>query len=113
MVKHERLYTVLLMVFSVGILCSMGILAAFLALPPDARPPTKWPDWVLVLSAFLNGMYFCAMVLTLIFRRAQPSTGRQLTRLLNIALLFAPPFLPVLGLYGLWKVDRPAQGNPA
>jgi hypothetical protein len=113
MVKHERLYTALVVVFAVGILCSMGLLAAFIALPPGARPPTRWPDWVMVLSAFLNGAYFCAMVLALIFRRVHPVTGRQLTRVLNIALLFAPPFLTALGVYGLWKVDRPAQGNPA
>ena len=112
MVKHERLYTALLVVFAVGILCSMGVLAAFMSLPPGARPPTRWPDWAMVLTAFLNGVYFCAMVLTLIFRRARPVTGRQLTRVLNIALLFAPPFLTALGLYGLWKVDRAAQENP-
>jgi hypothetical protein len=113
MVRHERLYAALLVVFAAGILCSMGVLAAFMALPPGVRPPTRWPDWAMVLTAFLNGVYFCAMVLALIFRRVHPAAGRQLTRVLNIALLFAPPFLTALGLYGLWKVDRPAQENPA
>jgi hypothetical protein len=113
MVNHERLYTALLVVFAAGILCSMGVVAAYLALPVDARPPTHWPEWVMFLTAFLNGVYFCAIVLTLLFRRVRPLTGRHLTRALNIALLFAPPFLTAVGLYGLWKVDRAAPVNPA
>jgi hypothetical protein len=113
MVKHERLYCALLVILAAGILCSMGLLAAVLALPAGARPPMKWPDWSLPLLAFLNGAYFCAAALTLLFRRMEPSTGRRLTRGLNIALLFAPPFGTVLGLYGLWKVDRTAQGCAA
>ena len=113
MVKHERLYSTLLVVLAVYVLCGMGLLAVLMALPAGARPPTQLPEWSFPLLAFLNGAYFCSMVLTLLFRRSEPIIGRRLTKVLNVALLFGPPFGTVIGLYGLWKVDRAAQGSPA
>jgi ABC-type enterobactin transport system permease subunit len=108
MVKHERLYTLLLAVFAVSILCSLAVLIAFMALPAQARPVSRWPDWVHVVSAFMGGVYFCAAAGTLLLRHAQPAIGRRVTRALNIALLFAVPFGTALGLYGLWKVNGAA-----
>lgn len=108
MVKHERLYTTLLVVFAVGILCSIAVLAAFMDLPAQARPLKQWPDWVHFVSAFLSGVYFCAVVGTLLLRQTQPAASRSVTKALNIALLFALPFGTALGLYGLWKVDATA-----
>jgi hypothetical protein len=113
MVKHERLYTLLLAVFAVGILCSMAVLVAFMALPAQARPVSRWPDWVHFVSAFLGGVYFCAVAGTLLLRHAQPDIGRRVTKLLNIALLFALPFGTALGLYGLWKVNGTAAEGAA
>jgi hypothetical protein len=113
MVKHERLYTVLLAVFAFGILCSTAVLVAFLALPAQARPVSRWPDWVHVVSAFVGGVYYCAVAGTLLLRRAQPATGRRVTKFLNIALLLAPPFGTALGVYGLWKVNGTAAEGAA
>jgi hypothetical protein len=109
MIKHERLYTLLLAIFAVSILCSNAVLTAYMALPVQARPVSRLPDWVHFVSAFLGGFYFCAVVGTLLLRLADPTIGRRLTRILNITLLFALPFGTALGLYGLWK----ANGTPA
>jgi len=109
MVKHERLYATLLAVFACAILCQMGVLVAFFALPAEARPVSQWPDWVHFLSAFLGGACFCAVIGILLLRQAQAAVGRRFTRIFNVALLFAPPFGTALGLYGLWKVDRGVQ----
>lgn len=109
MVKHERLYSVLLAVVAVNSLCGMVGLAVIMALPAAARPPMILPDWSIPLLAFLNGAYVGTAILALIFRRAHPATGRRVTRALNIALLFGPPVGTMLGLYGLWKVDRTAE----
>jgi hypothetical protein len=108
MVKHERLYSVLLAILSVYALCGVALLAALMAIPAGERPPTWLPDWSLPLVTFLNGAYVCAAILALYLRRAAPDAGRRVTRGLNVALLFGPPFGTLLGVYGLWKVDRPA-----
>jgi hypothetical protein len=105
MVKHERLYTSLLVIFAVAILCSMAVVALFMALPAEARPVQHWPDWLHYVSAFLSGVYFCAVVTTLLLRRAERATSHRATRALNVALLFAPPFGTAIGVYGLWRVE--------
>ena len=112
MIRHDRLYCTLLAVLAVYCLCGMGLLIAFTALPAEARPATRWPEWLFPVVAFINGAYFCATVLTLILRRTDPASGRRLTRALNIALLFGPPFGTALGLYGLAKVDRASSLTP-
>jgi hypothetical protein len=89
-----------------GILCSVGAMVAVMALPVDARPAMKWPEWSVLVSAFVSGVYLCGLAGTLFLRRVQPETGVRVTRALNMALLLAPPFGTALGLYGLWKVDR-------
>lgn len=112
MLRHERLYTTLLVLLIVYCLCGLGILVALTLLPPDSRPPSRLPEWSFPLLAFANGAYVGATVLTLVLRYTEPVVGRRLTRGLNIALLFGPPAGTVLGLYGLWKVDRPVETVP-
>ena len=107
MVNHGRLYNALLVALAAGILCSVGVLVAFMALPADARPAMKVPPWSVPLLAFVNGAYLCAVVLTLIFRLTKSAASRHLTRGVNVALLLTPPFGTALGLYGLWAVGRP------
>lgn len=111
MVRHECIYCTVLGILSVSCLCGIGLLAAIMALPAGARPPMMWPEWALPLLAFVNGMYFAAAIVTLVLRRVEPGAGRRLTRAFNIALLFGPPIGTIIGLYGLWKVDR-TSGPP-
>jgi hypothetical protein len=69
--------------------------------PPPGLNAASHPCLTAVMLA-----YTVAMAITFFARRFRPDTGRRLTWLLNWALLPAIPVGTVLGLYGLWKVDK-------
>jgi hypothetical protein len=106
MVRHERLFVALSVVLVAWVVCGVALLAWVFAIPPAGRPPMLYPDWALPLVAFASGAYLAALVVALVLRRTHPDAGRRLTRVVNVSLLFAPPFGTALGLYGLWALDR-------
>jgi hypothetical protein len=94
MSKHDRIYTILLMVMCFGWLLSIGVLA-------NAKPG---PSIRLIL--FINACLLGASVLTLLLRFKKPALGKVATKALNIVLLAGFPIGTALGIYGLWKVDK-------
>jgi len=69
---------------------SLGILPVFL------RP---WASGLSLFYSFGAGLALCARIL-------HPTTGRRLTRLLNLALLPVFPIGTAIGIYGLASLDR-------
>jgi Mn2+/Fe2+ NRAMP family transporter len=67
---------------------------------------THLPDWSLPWVAAINFAYALAIVAVLCARRFNSESGRRLTRLLNWALLPVLPGGTVVGIYGLWRVDK-------
>jgi hypothetical protein len=58
------------------------------------------------MTAWIEGVYLAAMVVTLVLRGTAPGAGRVATKALNIVMLVAFPFGTAVGIYGLWKVDK-------
>jgi len=105
MSRHDRTYTVLLIVLAFFLGISI-IEFAFLKRAPSTPPESRW---VFEMIACINAAFVVAIVTTLILRGVAPSAGRIATTALNIILLFAFPFGTALGIYGLRKVDKAGQ----
>lgn len=111
LINHNRLYSTILAILAlfnanqaINLLRSQISLHKFQSLagrlPPGLNAASH--PW---LTAFILA-YTVAMAVTFFARRFRPDTGRRLTWLLNWALLPVIPVGTVLGLYGLWKVDK-------
>lgn len=115
-VNHDRLYSVLLVVLALGSAFNipLGLIVwGMRQLDPANHPVTRIPPWLIPAGAVLSAVYLIAITITLTARRLNPDAGRRLTRSLNYALLVAPPFGTILGLYGLLKLDRTPRGAVA
>jgi hypothetical protein len=100
--RHDRTYTVLLIVlafFDVTSLVTMTSMIQSPAVKPESR-------WVFVMTAWIEGVYLAAMVVTLVLRGTAPGAGRIATKALNVVMLALIPFGTALGIYGLLKVDK-------
>jgi len=104
LLNHNRIYCAVLAIFIPLTLfnaCSLfywyGTVGA-----PIGHLSARAVPWV----AAFNVVYAVSMSVTLVARRYRPAVGRKLTFFLNLVLL--PAFLcgTILGIYGLWKVDR-------
>jgi hypothetical protein len=71
------------------------------------------PQWSLPLIALIHGFYLLAITATLAVRSSRLAIGKRLTRVMNCLLLIAPPLGTVLGIYGLWIVDREREAGVA
>jgi len=109
MVNHNRVYNAILIALGLYTLTGIGMLVVLMGMAPDARPRMRIPNWSLAPLAVINAFYLVAVIVTLVSRLVRPAMGRRLTRAMNLLLLIAPPFGTVLGIYGLWKVDRNLQ----
>jgi hypothetical protein len=105
---HTRIYISVLIALTIAQAVSLPVVFAFIARSHVATGiqmghiPNAW-------LPFFTGMgcaYLLLMLATLALRRLRPIAGRRLTRILNIALLIAPPFGTALGIYGLLAVDK-------
>jgi hypothetical protein len=106
MINHNRIYSATLAIFALFAVigCSLTL---FLAGLSKAGPiGLQVPDWSLRWLAAINFAYAVAIIVTVFIRRYRPVLGRRLTRILNWTLLPALPGGTVIGIYGLWKVDR-------
>jgi len=104
MKKHNRVYTILLIVMAFWCLISiitMLTMSRSPAVKPESRP-------VFVRVALIQGAYVLAIVVTLTLRGTAPAAGRIATKALNIIMLFVIPLGTALGIYGLMKVDKEA-----
>ena len=103
--NHDRVYTLAL-----GVLGAFAATSAFVCQElsgsvPGAVEINVPPRWLGYL-ALVNFVYTVAILVTLILRRLKPALGRSITRGLNWALLPALPGGTVVGLYGLYAVDK-------
>ncbi|HEV2434452.1 MAG TPA: hypothetical protein VG077_00480 [Verrucomicrobiae bacterium] len=106
MINHNRIYSATLVIFA--LFAVMGCcLTLFLDGLSKAGPMgLQVPDWSFRWLAALNFAYAVAIIVTLFVRQYRPELGRQLTLILNWALLPALPGGTIVGIYGLWKVDK-------
>jgi hypothetical protein len=100
--RHNRIYTILLIVSAFLLLTSIITMLSMTRMPgiaPDAQ-------WVFEMTACSEAAYLAAIVITLILRGKSPAAGRIATTALNIVLLVLFPLGTALGIYGLMKVDK-------
>ena len=105
--SHDRVYTALLGVVTLYFAGGAALLfwitsTAGLAEAIGLRYTRIHYMWQLVL---LFG-YLLGSLITLLARLFRWPVGRRLTLFLNVALLPIVPFATLLGIYGLWKVDK-------
>jgi hypothetical protein len=103
--KHNRIYSILLIVLAFFYVISLITMASMIQ-SPAVKPESRW---VFVMTARIEAAYLAAIVVTLILRGAAPAAGRIATKALNIIMLLLIPFGTALGIYGLMKVDREGQ----
>ena len=104
--NHTRTYSAALVVLGVFTTLSAGLLLYLTAISAEGAVNALLPDWSLAWVAIANLAYALAIFATLYARRFRPETGRELTRVLNWALLPAVPGGTVVGLYGLLVANR-------
>jgi hypothetical protein len=114
MINHNRVYTIILAALAVYLAIPAAGMILFLASP--THPSTvdlgiHLPDWSIPLVLAAHILYLGGILLTLLARRVRPECGRWLSRMLNWALIPALPGGPLIGIYGLCKVDK--QAPPA
>jgi uncharacterized membrane protein len=109
MMNHNRLYSAVLAIFAVynAILVTCTLSLAY-GIGWQKGPVGHVPAWAVPWLFTLICAYTIAIIVTLFARRHRPAVGCRLTRILNLALLPALPVGTVIGIYGLWKVDRGA-----
>jgi hypothetical protein len=105
--RHNRIYTVLLIVLAFFYGVSI-ISMTFMSRSPTVAPESRW---VFQMTACINAAFVAAMIATLVLRAVAPGAGCVATKALNIIMLVLIPFGTALGIYGLLKVDR--DGQPA
>jgi hypothetical protein len=103
---HNRIYTTLLVVLAIMSVFSAGILLFLAGASTAGTIGTHLPDWSLPWVAVINAAYAGAIIATICSRQFNAEAARRLTRLLNWALLPAFPGGTVVGIYGLWNVDK-------
>lgn len=98
--RHDTVYTALLGAMAFFILIATGEMF-FLRrrINPDAA-------WVFSLVGFIYASLLLFMIAVLAIRIAWPAQRKWVTVTLNVILLVLIPFGTVLGIYGLWKVDK-------
>ena len=106
-INHNRIYFGVLATLALMAALSSGLLLFMAGASAGGRSlDINLPDWSLPWVAVVNSVYAIAIIVVLCARRFKPELGRSLTRLLNWALLPALPGGTVVGIYGLWKLDK-------
>jgi hypothetical protein len=113
MTNHNRIYSGALATLAVLAALSSALLLFIAGAAAGGSLKINLPAWSLPWVAAINLAYTVAIIVTLCSRRFKPESGRRLTRLLNWALLPAFPGGTLLGIYGLWRVDREGVSNQA
>lgn len=106
MISHNRIYSGVLATLALVSVLGSGLLLFMAGASAGSSLSISLPEWSLPWVAVVNLAYAVAIIVVLCVRRFKPESGRSLTRLLNWALLPALPGGTVVGIYGLWKVDK-------
>jgi hypothetical protein len=106
MINHNRIYSGVLATLALLSILSAGLLLFLARASTGGSSAISLPEWSLPWVAVVNLAYAVAIIVVLCARRFTPKSGRSLTRLLNWALLPALPGGTVVGIYGLWRVDK-------
>ena len=106
-VRHNRIYTITLLVF-----CFFGVISA-LEMWMFRRMPGLNPTGKIVfgVTAMIYAVVTAAMAATVALRFWSPPAGRIATVAINVVLLIFFPFGTALAIYGFWKVDK-RQASP-
>ena len=110
--RPNRAYTIALLVLGFILLGGVADMI-FLRALPSTQPSSKA---LYLFIASLEALITLAIAATLALRAWAPAAGQVATVALNIVLLFMFPFGTVVGVFGLWKVDRrtpPVASDPA
>jgi peptidoglycan/LPS O-acetylase OafA/YrhL len=99
MSKHNRRYTIALLVLAFFLLIS-AVELLFLPHEPSAT-------WMFRLICCIQMLLVGAIAATLALRAWAPAAGRIATVALNIVLLTAIPIGTAIAIYGFCKVDKP------
>ncbi len=104
MINHNRMYSIMLaLLTALASATTVGLINWQKSVGgPVGHLSSEAIPWMIAVNLF----YALAMGSTLFARLYWPDSGRRLTRLLNWALLPALPSGTVLGLYGLWLLNR-------
>jgi hypothetical protein len=105
--NHNRIYTAVLWTFAVynSIIIAAG-LYYWSVLGNTNEPMGRFPAWALQWMFALTCVYTVMIVATLVARRKDHNLGQRLSRALNWLMLAALPGGTVIGLYGLFFVDK-------
>jgi hypothetical protein len=108
--QPDRTYLIMLVVLAV--LYGMStVTVAFVGQMPAMDAAGRW---AMRFSAIVCGFVVALIVATLIVRAKTRSNGCLIwTKAFNIFLLLLFPFGTVVGIYGLWKVDKPERSTGA
>jgi hypothetical protein len=106
--NHNRLYTATLWTFAIYNLVIIACTFFFWKMIGGQwnEPLGRFPAWSLPWLFALTCVYIVLIAVTLYARRTNPETGRKLSMLLNCLLLAAIPGGTIIGLYGLFFVDK-------
>lgn len=106
--NHNRLYTATLWTFAIYNLIIIASALFFWRIIGGQwnEPLGRFPAWSLPWLFALTCAYTVLIGVTLYVRRTNPEQGRKLSLLLNCLLLAAIPGGTVIGLYGLFFVDK-------
>ncbi|MDB6059185.1 MAG: hypothetical protein JWO95_3029 [Verrucomicrobiales bacterium] len=105
--NHNRIYTATLWVFAVYncIIIAAG-LYYWAVLGQTNEPMGRYPAWALQWMFALTCVYTVLIFATLVARRKDHTLGERFSRVLNWLMLAALPGGTVIGLYGLFFVDK-------
>jgi hypothetical protein len=88
------------------------VASSFIPAGPGQLPLNSTVKWVLWYSAALNVFIIAVIVATIVFRARSRSDACLIwTKAVNILLLLVFPFGTIVGIYGLWKLDKPAKSS--
>ncbi len=105
--NHNRIYTAVLGIFAVynSIIIAAGFYY-WCVLGQTNEPMGRYSSWALNLMFALTCICTVLIVATLVARRKDHKLGELLSRVLNWLMLAVLPGGTVIGLYGLFFVDK-------
>jgi hypothetical protein len=105
--SHDRVYTALLAVvalyFAAGVALLLWVTATAGAAEAIGLRSTRFHHVWQIVPPFA---YLLGSIVNLLARLCRWPVARRLTLFLNVAFLPIIPFATLLGIYGLWKVDK-------
>jgi hypothetical protein len=106
--NHDRIYTIILAVFS-GLLVFSVIVMASMVSAPGLDEKARW---VMTMTRNTEAFFLAMCVAVLVVRIFFPVHRKWVTFVFNILILLWFPFGTVFGIYGLLKVDKEIVALP-